>query len=76
MSNHDMSGDTGIFSFGVGEMRVARAAQDIQAQILKPERRLQPRSMSVTTREKRGFDPYDSSKGFDRSQNWARVRKR
>lgn len=55
------------FSFGMQELRRARAAKD-------------PASLELTQParggEARGFDPYNSSGSFDRRKNWERIRKR
>jgi hypothetical protein len=54
------------FSYGVREMRQANAAKQLQvdAEALK------------AANEKQGFDPYNTSGGFDRKNNWVRVGKR
>jgi hypothetical protein len=53
------------FSFGVREMRIRDQVQlALEAESRKPKY------------DGGGFDPYNTSGGFDRKQNWARVGKR
>lgn len=54
------------FSFGVNELRRARAAQELHLE-QAPARGGAP---------KLGGDPYNTSGSFDRKNNWARVGKR
>jgi hypothetical protein len=54
------------FSFGVREMRRARAAAPLG---------LDTQPLGVIS-EDRGSDPYNTSGSFDRKKNWARVGKR
>jgi hypothetical protein len=54
------------FSFGVNELRRARAAQEL---------RLEPAPVK-TAAPKLGGDPYNTSGSFDRKNNWTRVGKR
>jgi len=54
------------FSFGVRELRQAKAAQTLA---LDPE----PKKPSYN---EQGGDPYNSSGSFDRTKNWTRVGKR
>jgi hypothetical protein len=54
------------FSFGVRELRRARAAQNLA---------LDPGPKKPSYKEQ-GSDPYNSSGSFDRTKNWTRVGKR
>ncbi len=54
------------FSFGVTELRRARAAQEL---------RLEPAPAKAAA-PKLGCDPYNTSGSFDRKNNWTRVGKR
>jgi hypothetical protein len=58
--------DDSDFSFGVRELRRAKAAQ---ALALDPN----PKRPSYN---EQGSDPYNSSGSFDRTKNWTRVGKR
>jgi len=55
------------FSFGVRELRQARAAQKLSVVDQTPQK---------AANQNRGFDPYNTSGSFDRKKNWARVGKR
>jgi hypothetical protein len=54
------------FSYGVRELRQARAAPRLEVEGA-------PRKAA---NENRGFDPYNTSGSFDRKKNWMRVGKR
>jgi hypothetical protein len=54
------------FSFGVREMRQAKAAQALS---------IDTGTLKVVN-EDRGSDPYNTSGSFDRNKNWLRVSKR
>jgi hypothetical protein len=54
------------FSYGVRELRKAKAA---------PELRVASAPLKAAN-EQRGFDPYNTSGSFDRTKNWTRVGKR
>ena len=54
------------FSFGVRELRRAKAAQKLA---------LDPAPKKPCYREQ-GSDPYNTSGSFDRTKNWTRVGKR
>jgi hypothetical protein len=54
------------FSFGVRELRRAKAAQTLA---------LDPTPKKPSYNEQ-GSDPYNSSGSFDRTKNWTRVGKR
>ena len=63
--------DSGVFSFGVQEL--ARAAdRELAARTVTPVG-TQPK---VRTPAIGGFDPYNSTGGFDRRNAWNRIRKR
>ena len=67
MANDKKPSDEPKFSFGTRELRQAerqRAAEPVDAAAPNP------RDAGG------GFDPYNSSGGFDRRKNWARVGKR
>jgi hypothetical protein len=66
MSDREFDTDSGAFSYGVGELRTARAAQELSV-CAKPQK---------AAKEVRGFDPYNTSGSFDRKKNWTRVGKR
>jgi hypothetical protein len=54
------------FSFGVRELRQARAARELRADVARP----------TAQSKDRGVDPYNTSGSFDRKKNWAKVGKR
>jgi hypothetical protein len=54
------------FSFGVRELRQARAAQNLA---------VDPTPKKPSYKEQ-GSDPYNTSGSFDRTKNWTRVGKR
>jgi len=54
------------FSFGVQELRQARAAQTLTLES----------APAKAANEAKGFDPYNTSGSFDRKKHWARVGKR
>ena len=54
------------FSFGVRELRQAKAAQTLA---------LDPTPKKPSYKEQ-GSDPYNTSGSFDRTKNWTRVGKR
>jgi hypothetical protein len=58
--------DDSDFSFGVRELRRAKAAQTLA---------LDPTPKKPSYNEQ-GSDPYNSSGSFDRTKNWTRVGKR
>jgi hypothetical protein len=60
------------FSFGVNELRRAKAAQKL-ALHPDPELHLDPKKSS---HNEQGGDPYNTSGSFDRTKNWTRVGKR
>jgi hypothetical protein len=55
------------FSFGTRELREARRAQPLT--LAEPGPKSAPGAAA-------GFDPYNSSGGFDRRKHWERVGKR
>jgi hypothetical protein len=55
------------FSFGIRELRQAKAAQKLNV--------ADPAPLKAAS-QNRGFDPYNTSGSFDRKKNWARVGKR
>jgi hypothetical protein len=55
------------FSFAVSELRDAGAA---------PTARVVSSVPLEVVHENRGFDPYDTTGGFDRKNHWARIGKR
>jgi hypothetical protein len=63
--------DSGAFSFGVQEL--ARAA-DREPALRKPL--VNPTRPKASTPAAGGFDPYNSTGGFDRANAWKRIRKR
>ena len=54
------------FSFGVRELRDAKAAQGLSVDPPKPK----------PAKDVPGVDPYNTSGSFDRKKNWTRVGKR
>ena len=66
-------GDDSKFSFGVRELREAKAAAPAAATA-------KPIALDEGTAKKvdknLGFDPYNTSGSFDRKKNWVRVGKR
>jgi hypothetical protein len=73
-TRHD---DDSAVSFGVRELRQAKAAQRPRP-TNRPPAALEPHEpVPVKSgRENYGTDPYNTSGSFDRSMNWARVGKR
>jgi hypothetical protein len=69
MADHEQSRNEpeSNFSFAVSELRHARPAPTTRAVGSAP---------LEVVHEKRGFDPYDTTGGFDRKNNWSRVGKR
>jgi len=66
-SNHKTRNDPeSIFSFGVRELRQARAARELSAAVAPVK----------AGGNERGGDPYNTSGSFDRKKNWAKVGKR
>ena len=66
-SDHKTRSDSeSTFSYGVRELRQAKAAPDLS---------VAPTPLKAAN-EQRGFDPYNTSGSFDRKKNWARVGKR
>jgi len=66
-SDHETGSDPeSNFSYGVSELRQAKAAPDLSV----------ARAPLKAANEQRGFDPYNTSGSFDRKKNWARVGKR
>jgi hypothetical protein len=66
-SDHKTRSDPeSTFSYGVRELRQAKAAPDLAVASAPPK----------AANEQRGFDPYNTSGSFDRKKNWARVGKR
>ena len=59
------------FSFGVRELRQAKAAQKLA---LHPDPKLHPDPNKPSHNQ--GGDPYNTSGSFDRTKNWTRVGKR
>jgi hypothetical protein len=72
MANDDKSANERDpkFSFGVRELRQARAALPMAPGLALDGE--QPKAAN----EARGFDPYNTSGSFDRKKNWTRVGKR
>jgi len=68
MATHD-------FTFGVSELRLAQQPRRPVASIPASVDMVDPRQLKVID-DKQGFDPYNSSGGFDRSRAWARVGRR
>ncbi len=66
-SDYTRPSDDSSFTFGVQELKQARAA----AQTL----RLDPGPKKVSYKEQ-GSDPYNTSGSFDRTKNWSRVGRR
>ena len=68
MTNDEKPNEEAKFSFGTRELRQAQREQPAAAaaDTAAPN----PRDAGG------GFDPYNSSGGFDRRKNWARVGKR
>jgi hypothetical protein len=68
-NHHDLRNDPeSIFSFGVRELREAKKIdQGANLSLVEPVK---------GSGRSRGFDPYNTSGGFDRTQHWTRVRKR
>jgi hypothetical protein len=68
MTNDEKTNEEAKFSFGTRELRQARREQPAAPALdaAAPN----PRDAGG------GFDPYNSSGGFDRRKNWARVGKR
>ncbi len=66
-SNHKSGNDADAnFSFGVRELRQAKAAQGLSLTV----------AAQKTPGDKQGCDPYNTSGSLDRKKNWARVGKR
>ena len=65
-SDNKNRSDDANFSFAVRELRQARAAQSLA---IDPG----PKKPAIS---QQGFDPYNTSGGFDRTKNWTRVGKR
>jgi hypothetical protein len=66
-SDYKTPGDSdSSFSFGVRELRQARAAQNLAVDPI-------PKKPSY---KEQGSDPYNTSGSFDRTKNWTRVGKR
>jgi hypothetical protein len=66
MSNRKFGNDSGAFSYGVRELRTARATRELSVAATPPQ----------AAKDVRGVDPYNTSGSFDRKKNWARVGKR
>ena len=72
MSGHSVNAsDSGAFSFGVAELAQAARREPVASSpiTMKPPPKL--REIAVS-----GFDPYNSTGGFDRKNAWNRIRKR
>jgi hypothetical protein len=69
MADHDQSRNEpeSNFSFAVRELQRATPA---------PTPRVVGSAPLEVVRENRGFNPYDTTGGFDRKNNWSRVGKR
>jgi hypothetical protein len=69
MSDHDQSRNEpeSKFSFAVNELQQASSA---------PTPRVAASAPLQVVHENRGFDPYNTTGGFDRKNNWSRVGKR
>ena len=66
-SHHNLLEDPDAdFSFGVRELRQAKAARE-------PGVNSAP---AKATLEKHGVDPYNTSGSFDRKKNWSRIGRR
>jgi hypothetical protein len=65
-SNFLEQADDSSFSFAVGELQPAKA---------EPKLTVDPGPKKPSYKEL-GSDPYNSSGGLDRTQNWTRIRKR
>jgi len=76
--------DDDSFSFGLAELRRAAAARARPAEAAAPARnavrdaRARPmtNSLDLMKTPPGGFDPYNSTGGFDRNNAWNRIRKR
>ena len=64
-------GDDSKFSFGVRELREAKAAAAATAKPIALEE-----GTAKKVDKNLGFDPYNTSGSFDRKKNWVRVSKR
>ena len=65
-SDNKIQADDSNFSFGVRELRQAKAARPLA---------LDPSPKKPSCKEQ-GSDPYNTSGSFDRTKNWTRVGKR
>ncbi len=63
-----------VFSFAVRELQRA----DLSQSVVGPptESKLTDWEIEGLANERPGFDPYNSTGGFDRSDGWSRIRKR
>ncbi len=68
MTNDERTHDSDNFTFGTRELRQAQNAK-------RDSRVIQPAAPNPRDAGG-GFDPYNSSGGFDRRNNWIRVGKR
>jgi hypothetical protein len=77
--------DDESFSFGLAELRRAAALRSSAspapapvsaAAARDPRARTQARPLDVMKPQVAGFDPYNSTGGFDRHSAWSRIRKR
>ena len=62
--------DSGVFSFGVQEL-----AQAAHRDVIEHHANVIP-AKPKTPKPAGGFDPYNSTGGFDRKNAWNRIRKR
>ena len=65
-SDNKIQADDSNFSFGVRELRQAKAAQTLELDA-------GPKRPSF---KEQGSDPYNTSGSFDRTKNWTRVGRR
>ena len=65
-SDNKIQADDSSFSFGVRELRQAKAAQTLA---LAP-------GPGKSSCKQQGSDPYNTSGSFDRTKNWTRIGKR
>jgi hypothetical protein len=64
------------FSFGTRELREAQKQREAQTQMVEAAAPASDAAAPNPRDAGGGFDPYNSSGGFDRRKNWARVGKR
>ena len=65
-TDNKIQADDSSFSFGVRELRQAKAARTLALDV----------GSKTPSCKERGSDPYNTSGSFDRTKNWTRVGKR